>query len=231
MEKDDFIKLVENAFSKKSELGTAHGVRKLRKGRPNKRIIQFYSQKVGLHIPCESRLEAAHALYLEFDENITDYRSQPFKIRTPHFKYTPDFVIKDLHGFYDVREIKPKNRLLSEKVSVQLDKVAEYFHKNEIDFSLWTDEELYKEPAHSNREYLYKHTRFEFAEEILYAAKRYLLEHHIISEKLGELKTLLNDEFETQGLVEALIKQRFLKYDPRAKLSHLTPLSINGGVK
>lgn len=231
MEKDDFIKLVENAFSKKSELGTAHGVRKLRKGRPNKRIIQFYSQKVGLHIPCESRLEAAHALYLEFDENIADYRSQPFKVQTPLFKYTPDFVIKDHHGFYDIREIKPQSRLLSTKVADQLNEVADYFQKNEIEFNLWTDEELYKEPAHYNREYLYKHTRFGIPEETLFAAKRFLLEQHIVSKKLGEFKSLLTDEFKTQGLVEALIKDKFLKFDPRAKLSHLTPLKITGGVK
>jgi hypothetical protein len=229
MEKNNLLLQIEEAFNKKPHLGAAQGIRKMKKGRPNKRIIKFFSRKNNTHIPCESRLEASHALLLEFTHSVTRYRSQPFRLHTEKSHYVPDSLIETEDGLYELREIKPKARLESDKVSHKLREVSEKVTSYGVDFRTVDETQLNSQPQKHNREYLYRHTRCEFSNHVVSEAIQYLPKITDWPKRLGELRLLLDKKFDTQGLADELIRLDELTHDPRAFLSVKTPISRVGG--
>jgi hypothetical protein len=231
MENQNLIELIEKAFDKKPEFGVLHGVRILRKGRPNKRIIKFFSRKNNAHIPCESRLEAARALQLEFDSNVTSYRSQPLRIFTPDTHYVPDFLIKRNDGLYEFNEVKPRAKLISDVVMQRLDSIAEYVRQFGVELYTVDETTLNKEPDRHNREYLYRHVRCDFSEILVHEAKSFVSQSLQFPLSLGELRKLLDDKFSAQGLADELIRINVLAHGHRAFLEANTPIFIEGGAK
>lgn len=93
---------------------TLHGQRKIYQGAFGRRTSLFPSEKCCGAIPLESRLELAHAISLEQDPNILNYRSQALKILLANEQYCyPDFLVQTKDGAYEVHEVKPSIASLS----------------------------------------------------------------------------------------------------------------------
>lgn len=93
---------------------TLHGQRKIHQGSFGRRTSLFPSQKCCGAIPLESRLELAHAIHLEQDPNIINYRSQALKILLTNGQYCfPDFLVQTKENLYEVHEVKPSVASLS----------------------------------------------------------------------------------------------------------------------
>ncbi|TCB78441.1 hypothetical protein [Acinetobacter sp. ANC 4173] len=93
---------------------TIHGQRKIHQGAFGRRTSLFPSEKCCGAIPLESRLELAHAISLEQDPNILNYRSQALKILLLNEQYCfPDFLVQTKQGNYEIHEVKPSVASLS----------------------------------------------------------------------------------------------------------------------
>jgi hypothetical protein len=231
MENQNLIELIEKTFDKKPDLGVLQGVREFRKGRPNKRIVKFFSRKNNAHIPCESLLEAARALQLEFDPKVSSYRGQPFRIFTPETHYVPDFLIKHINGLYEINEVKPKARLDRVEVMQRLDWVYKYVAQFGVELKTVDETMLNKQPDRYNREYLYRHVRCDFSETLVQDAINYVSHCLQFPIRLGELRKILDAKFSAQGLADELIRIKVLTHDHRAFLEAKTPIFIKGGEK
>lgn len=105
----------EDAFQKQSHVSSKFIGERRVKSRIGSRVSLFPSVKNQGLICLESNLELAHAIALERNEDILQYRTQAVQIfiNDRHF-IIPDFIIKTLNG-YEVHEIKPNLKTLSEK--------------------------------------------------------------------------------------------------------------------
>lgn len=119
----------EDAFRKQTHVSSKFiGERRI-KSRIGSRVSLFPSTKNEGLICLESNLELAHAISLERDENILQYRTQAVQIfiSDQHF-IIPDFIIKKSNGF-EVHEIKPNLKTISERIFSRF-KIAEEILKN-----------------------------------------------------------------------------------------------------
>ncbi|OAL78255.1 TnsA endonuclease N-terminal domain-containing protein [Acinetobacter sp. SFA] len=105
----------EDAFQKQTHVSSKFIGERRVKSRIGSRVSLFPSVKNQGLICLESNLELAHAIALERNEDILQYRTQAVQIfiNDRHF-IIPDFIIKTLNG-YEVHEIKPNLKTLSEK--------------------------------------------------------------------------------------------------------------------
>ncbi|MBU2812717.1 hypothetical protein HF669_15490 [Acidithiobacillus thiooxidans] len=140
--------------------GVLHGVRKLRKGLPGKKIIFFPSLKNNGLIPCESRLEAAFCLFLERDRAIQRYRSQPVTIDFgPKGKYTSDFAFLRTDDAIELREIKFSGAMKDPNIINLYSMIKDALDHLNIGFSVETEEMIYQAPRLGNLKYLYRGAR------------------------------------------------------------------------
>ena len=105
----------EEAFQKQTHVSSKFIGERRVKSRIGSRVSLFPSVKNQGLICLESNLELAHAIALERNEDVLQYRTQAVQIfiNDRHF-IIPDFIIKTLNG-YEVHEIKPNLNTLSEK--------------------------------------------------------------------------------------------------------------------
>ena len=100
------------------------GKRKHNKHR-SRHIINFYSDKNGCHIWCESFLESTYALHLEFDESVACYASQPEFFSVHGRRYTPDFEVLYKSGYSEYVEVK--NSLFMDDEFFEIHKLRKRF--------------------------------------------------------------------------------------------------------
>ncbi len=119
----------EDAFRKQTHVSSKFiGERRI-KSRIGSRVSLFPSIKNKGLICLESNLELAHAISLERNEDVLQYRTQALQIFITEKQYTiPDFIIRTLNG-YEVHEIKPNLKTISER-SFSRFKIAEEILKN-----------------------------------------------------------------------------------------------------
>ena len=116
---------------------TLHGQRKIYQGAFGRRTSLFPSQKCGGSIPLESRLELAHAINLEQNPNIINYRSQALKILlTDELTCFPDFLVQTKKGNYEVHEVKPSVASLSTDDLNRFAILSDLLHSIDITFKL-----------------------------------------------------------------------------------------------
>lgn len=111
----NLLRKFEEAFKKQKHVSSKFiGERRI-KSRLGSRVSLFPSVKNCGLICLESNLELAHAIGLERNEDILQYRTQAVQIfiSDQHF-IIPDFIVKTLNGF-EVHEIKPNLKTISEK--------------------------------------------------------------------------------------------------------------------
>lgn len=136
---------------------TLHGQRKIYQGAFGRRTSLFPSQKCGGSIPLESRLELAHAINLEQNPNIINYRSQALKILlTDKLTCFPDFLVQTKKGNYEVHEVKPSVASLSTDDLNRFAILSDLLHSINITFKLIDHTDLPNESEISQLLYWYQ---------------------------------------------------------------------------
>src|SRR5690606_8843857 len=136
---------------------TIHGQRKIHQGAFGRRTSLFPSEKCCGAIPLESRLELAHAISLEQDPNILNYRSQALKILLANEQYCfPDFLVQTQKGTYEVHEVKPSKASLSNDDLNRFAILSNLLHSMEITFKLIDHKDLPTEREISQLLYWYQ---------------------------------------------------------------------------
>ncbi|MCJ8510810.1 Tn7 transposase TnsA N-terminal domain-containing protein [Acinetobacter lwoffii] len=136
---------------------TLHGKRKIYQGAFGRRTSLFPSKKCCGSIPLESRLELAHAVSLEKDPNILNYRSQALKILLINEQYCfPDFLIQTKKGNYEVHEVKPSIASLSIDELNRFAILSDLLHSIDITFKLIDHTDLPNESEISQLLYWYQ---------------------------------------------------------------------------
>ena len=130
-------------------------VRRVITRRGKKKRIKFPSKKLGRMVHCESPVEEAAARHLEYDPEIDFYQEQPTVI---HYylpdgtvrKYYPDFMLRRRDGSQVFIEVKTEKSLRSQKLVNKLAAISLRMVELGIEFKIWTDEYICKEPKNSN---------------------------------------------------------------------------------
>lgn len=136
---------------------TLHGQRKIYQGAFGRRTSLFPSKKCCGAIPLESRLELAHAIRLEQDPNIINYRSQALKILLINKQYCfPDFLVQTQKGNYEVHEVKPSIASLSADDLNRFAILSDLLHSIDITFKLIDHTDLPSETEISQLLYWYQ---------------------------------------------------------------------------
>ncbi|AXY59375.1 hypothetical protein [Acinetobacter sp. WCHAc010052] len=136
---------------------TIHGQRKIYQGSFGRRTSLFPSEKCCGAIPLESRLELAHAISLEQDPNILNYRSQALKILLANEQYCfPDFLVQTKEGAYEVHEVKPSIASLSTDDLNRYAILSDLLHSIDITFKLIDHTDLPSETQISQLLYWYQ---------------------------------------------------------------------------
>ena len=170
----DIQNLIRQAFDKKAySPGVYQGERLIKKGRPGETIPFFPSYKNALSMPCESKLEEAHCLLLEYSPEVVRYRTQPFTLRfAGNRSYTPDAIIEKHDGSYEAVEVKVSATLENEKIHEKLATVKRLFEKFNIYFYVITEKEILRKSSHENRQELYQYLRAEYSKLVTHEVLR-----------------------------------------------------------
>ncbi|MDM1021062.1 hypothetical protein QSV37_12230 [Acinetobacter sp. VNK23] len=125
----NLLRKFEEAFQKQTHVSSKYIGERRVKSRVGSRVSLFPSIKNCGLICLESNLELAHAISLERNEDILQYRTQAVQIfiSEQHF-IIPDFIVKTSNGF-EVHEIKPNLEFLSEN-KISRFKLVEKILKN-----------------------------------------------------------------------------------------------------
>ena len=154
----NILKQIRIAFESTANVAaTLHGQRKIHQGAFGRRTSLFPSEKCCGAIPLESRLELAHALSLEQDPNILNYRSQALKILLLNEQYCfPDFLVQTKQGNYEVHEVKPSVASLSIDDLNRFAILSDLLHSIDIIFKIIDHTDLPNESEISQLLYWYQ---------------------------------------------------------------------------
>lgn len=138
---------IKTAFATEPNIAaTIHGQRKIFQGCYGRRTALFPSKKCCGAIATESRLELAHAVCLERNPTVINYRSQSLKITLSQNNYCyPDFLIQTSDGSYEVHEVKPSVSSLALEEYIRFDRLATLLSSVGVTFKLIDQTELPKE--------------------------------------------------------------------------------------
>ena len=154
----NILEQIRTAFESTANVAaTLHGQRKIYQGAFGRRTSLFPSEKCCGAIPLESRLELAHAISLEQDPNILNYRSQALKISLANKQYCfPDFLVQTKEGAYEVHEVKPSIASLSTDDLNRFAILSDLLHSIDITFKLIDHTDLPSETEVSQLLYWYQ---------------------------------------------------------------------------
>jgi|TARA_R110002050_G_scaffold76459_5_gene163244 hypothetical protein len=131
--------------------------------------INFVSIKNNATRFCDSELEVAHLLLLEFDNDIFNYNTQPgsfaYKAYGKRKRYSPDTIIEHrVKGVY-FEEVKPSSEL-DKEINIEKFKLLSPFFMgicgNEL--SLVSEKEIYNGDNIANLKRLYRYLSLELSE-------------------------------------------------------------------
>lgn len=97
---------------------------------------------------CDSELEVARLLLLEFEDDVIAYNTQPasftYLVNGKNRRYTPDLIISHKHKGVYFEEIKPKDKLGSQKNIEKFDILSKAFAAiSDNGLKLVTEEQIY----------------------------------------------------------------------------------------
>jgi hypothetical protein len=140
---------IKTAFESAPSLGGAlQGIRRITHGGKGRRTSLFPSRKNGAALALESRLELAHAVQLERDSTIQQYRAQAIQIALPNgFDAIPDFIVQTTDGNFEVHEVKPSIKHLSIAELTRFQMIEEILDSIRIRFRLIDHNTLPSETA------------------------------------------------------------------------------------
>ena len=112
-------------------------------------------------VATESRLELHSIPLIEFSASVATYEEQPALIYYPDEQgmksYYPDFLITHTDETVCWIEVKPSKKLLEPKNAAKYRAIAAHFQRLGQRFRILTEEEIYREPLHSNLRLLQRH--------------------------------------------------------------------------
>jgi len=149
---------IEKAFQATPNLAsTLHGQRKIYQGCFGRRTALFPSTKSGGAIPLESRLELAQALCLEQNIQVKSFRTQAIKVPLSgnSFSY-PDFLVQNIDGSFEIHEVKPSIKALTQEELQKFKQVAEILNQMGILFKLIDQSSLPSKEQLQKLLYLYQ---------------------------------------------------------------------------
>jgi hypothetical protein len=118
------------------ELFTSRHARSVHRYSVTNPSISFFSPKNNKTMFIESRAEFNYALLLERDPEVIRFQSQPFSFDyAKGRRYTPDFI-EDRGSHLALTEVKPSDKILSEKEKIKYSTIAELCFDNEAYFSI-----------------------------------------------------------------------------------------------
>ena len=146
------------AFKPKPDAyGIHQGVRRMRHGKVNVRVVLMPSIKNGALVACEGRLEAALAESLDLDPSVVAFRGQPFFMPGPNQReLVCDFVVKDRQARYTVIDVKPSGQLEMPKNKERTRFVRELLTEQRVPYRVISEIELEQQPARQIRTQLSK---------------------------------------------------------------------------
>jgi hypothetical protein len=154
---------------KKSQRGCCMDERKLKKTSKVMPRINFVSIKNNATRFCDSELEVARLLLLEFDDDIISYNTQPSSFFYTAYgkqkRYSPDSIIQHrLKGVY-FEEVKPRNKL-DKEVNIEKFKLLSQFFMNicNNELSLVSEKEIFDGDNIANLKKLYRYLSLELSE-------------------------------------------------------------------
>jgi hypothetical protein len=164
--RDPLLNQINEALDfSRAQKGVLQGARKLSKGLRGKRVVFFQSVKNNALMPCESRLESANCLYLEFNKNAPKYRTQPFKMRLHGGRhYTPDAIFIDKAGVPVIQEVKFSGALNCPNVLSLHRKVRDICNNIGVNFHVITEKTLLQHPHYYNLNYIYRGTHISMSD-------------------------------------------------------------------
>ena len=77
----------------------------------------YWSSTTGAHVVYESRLELARLLLADFDREVVGIAAQPLLVREPGRRHVPDYLLSRADGSVLIVNVKPADRLGSERVA------------------------------------------------------------------------------------------------------------------
>ncbi|THK41194.1 hypothetical protein E8Q33_08720 [Methylophaga sp. SB9B] len=212
--------------NQRAKLGVIQGVRPFKKGATGKCISFFWSIKNGKHLmPCESRLEAAHALMMEFENDIKSYFLQPLTIKFKDGgRYTPDAMVIHTDGRITFREVKPAAHLDSENVMDLMDRAYTFFNHEGFQHEIRTDENISLEHTHLDREFVYANLKLPVTAWEMNEAR--VLFQRGFKASIFDCYSLLKSKNLPFQLVEHLLFECWFTYDERYKLNTESLLEV-----
>jgi hypothetical protein len=163
------------------------------------KVVGFFpSTKMNSQIAWESQLEKRACFLFEFSPCVISYREQPLTIYFPtegYFrKYTPDFEIILKGGKRVYVEIKPASKLKDEALKIKLRDISEFFHKQDSQFIVITDEELNQPTRQSNLAFLRPYLSLKCRVDLVNAAIKFIQQNERVdisdlTEFTGSLST------------------------------------------
>lgn len=135
---------IDAAFKKETHVSSEHtGIRKV-KSRPGIRIFLFPSKKNSGLVALESSLELAHAIDLERDSDVIQYRTQAIKLFISEQQYLiPDFVVKKINSI-EIHEIKANLNMISNKQRIRFELAEQELKKYSILLRMYDANKLLK---------------------------------------------------------------------------------------
>lgn len=132
------VSQIELAFQKPpTKANLLQGERLIKQGSKGRRTALFPSRKAKGTVALESQLELAHAISLERNKNVINYRTQAIRIQLPgNSWYFPDFIVLTALGHYEVHEVKPDIFHLTEKIVRKLKAVEKILYSVGITFRI-----------------------------------------------------------------------------------------------
>ncbi|MGR3972280.1 Tn7 transposase TnsA N-terminal domain-containing protein [Shewanella sp. 1180_01] len=132
--------------------------------------IHFHSQKNDSTRFCDSELEVARLLLLEFEDDVIAYNTQPasftYLINGKNRRYTPDLIISHKHKGVYFEEIKPKDKLGSQKNIEKFDILSKAFAAiSDNGLKLVTEEQIYVGSTIANLKKLYHYRSLTLSEQ------------------------------------------------------------------
>ena len=195
-------------------------VRKITNSGSRKNTGYVPSLKSERPIAYESLLERDCIYLFEFDDAISSFSEQPFKI-TYHIKnkaysYTPDFQVIYKIGKVVVFEVKPQT--IWDKIKENETKYAKYIAANKyciangLEFRILTDKEVYSGRLINNIKFLFGYSRVNVPASIKLSIRNLLIENGTmsISQILSCLK--IQDESDNSTNYKYILALLYSKY-------------------
>jgi hypothetical protein len=98
----------------------------------------YWSSTTGGHVVYESRLELARLLLADFDREVVGIAAQPFLVREAGRRHVPDFLLNRVDGSVLVVNVKPADRLGSERVGDALAWAGRVFADRGWEHEVWS---------------------------------------------------------------------------------------------